>query len=286
MRPPVRDMAVNGALRAVLGVAQAMPYRRRVGFVGALTRDLVAPLSGYNRRSEANLRLIFPDLDAAARRRIARAAADNAGRTLAEIFSGQAFIDHVRDCALSGPGHAAIAEARAAGRPVILVTGHFGNYDVVRAWFAARGIQVGGLYKPLANEAFNALYESRIAQVNRPIFERGRRGLGQMVAHLRQGGMLGLLFDQRIRSAEPLDFLGQPARTAFSAADLALKHDALMVPVYGIRQPDGLSFDFAAEAPIPPGTARQMMQAATDSLAARVRADPGQYFWIHRRWKD
>jgi KDO2-lipid IV(A) lauroyltransferase len=285
VRRAAYDTAVNAALRGLLGVAGAMPYDRRVAFVGAVTRRLVAPLAGYHRRSDANLRLIFPDMPAAARRRIAHAAADNAGRTLAEIFSGAEFIDRVRDAPATGPGHAAIAEARAAGRPVILVSGHFGNYDVPRAWFAARGVQVGGLYKPLANQSFNEAYVEAIAGVSTPVFERGRRGLGQMVTFLREGGVLGVLFDQRIPKAATLDFLGQPARTAFSAAELCLKYDALMVPVYGIRGPDGLSFEFAAEAPIPHSDARTMMQAATDSLAARVRSDPGQYFWIHRRWK-
>lgn len=286
MRRPSYDTAVNAALRGLLGIARLMPYARRVAFVGAVTRGLVAPLAGYNRRSDANLRLVLPAMPPAERRRIARAAADNAGRTLAEIFSGAEFIARVREAPATGPGHAAIAEARAAGRPVILLTGHFGNYDVVRAWFAARGVEVGGLYKPLANRAFNAFYEAKISAVNGPIFERGRGGLGRMVGHLREGGLLFLLFDQRIPKAETLDFLGHPARTAFSAAELALRYDALMVPVYGIRQPDGLSFEFAAEAPIPHTDARTMMQAATDSLAARVRARPEQYFWIHRRWKD
>ncbi|MCX7645624.1 MAG: lysophospholipid acyltransferase family protein [Rhodobacteraceae bacterium] len=286
MRRPSYDTAVNAALRGLLGIARMMPYERRIPFVGAVTRGLVAPIAGYHRRSEANLRLVFPAMPPAERRRIARAAADNAGRALAEIFSGAEFIDRIREAPATGPGHAAIAEARAAGRPVILVSGHFGNYDVPRGWFAARGVEVGGLYKPLANQAFNEAYVAAIARVSTPVFERGRKGLGQMIGFLREGGVLGVLFDQRIPRAETLDFLGHPARTAFSAAELALKYDALMVPVYGIRQPDGLSFEFAAEPPIPHGDPRTMMQAATDSLAARVRARPEQYFWIHRRWKD
>ena len=280
------DLAVNASLRGLLGAARTMPYPMRVRFVGALTRSLVAPLAGYHRRSEANLRLIFPALGPAERRQIARAAADNAGRTLVEIFSGRAFIDHVRDAPATGPGHAATAAARPEGRPGILFSGLFGNCDGPRGWFAARGVGVGGLYKPLANEGFNEAYVEAISRVSTPVFERGRRGLGQMVGFLKEGGVLGALFDQRLPRAETLDFLGQPARTAFSAAELALKYGALMVPVYGIRQPDGLSFEFVAEAPIPHTDARTMMQAATDSLAARVRAMPGQYFWIHRRWKD
>lgn len=262
-----------------------LPYRWRVPLVGWITRAVVAPAAGYIRRSEENLALIFPDMPGPARSRLARAAADNAGRTLIEVFSDRDFIAHAGNARVSGPGMAAIEAARAEGRPVILISGHIGNYDVLRGWFAARGIDVGGLYKPLSNEAFNEVYERAISAVNGPIFERGRRGLGRMVTHLRDGGLLFLLFDQRIPHGEPLDFLGQPALTALSAAEMALKYDAVLVPVYGIRQPDGLDFELATEAPIPHSDPRAMMQALSDSLAARVRAHPEQYFWIHRRWK-
>ena len=57
-----------------------------------------------------------------------------------------------------------------------------------------------------------------------------------------------------------------------------------MIPVYGTRQPDGLSVAVEFEAPIPPAPPLEMTQAAADSLAARVRAHPGQYYWLHRRW--
>ena len=58
-----------------------------------------------------------------------------------------------------------------------------------------------------------------------------------------------------------------------------------MIPFYGIRQPDGLSFDTVLEAPVPHSDPLQMTQALNDSLAARVRQDPGQWFWVHRRWR-
>ncbi len=285
MRQAAYDWTINVALRLLLGLARLVPYRARVPLVGKLTLWTVAPVAGYLRRSRANLDLIFPEMYPAERDRIARASVENAGRTFVEIFSGRRFIRHVGEMPASGHGLAAVAEAQANGRPVILISGHFGNYDVLRAHYAAQGIQVGGLYKPLSNEAFNEAYVAAMSEVNGPMFERGRRGLAEMVAHLKSGGILGVLFDQRMAQGEPIEFLGHPALTALSAADLALKYDAVLVPVYGLRQPDGLSLEFVTEAPVPHTDARAMMQAVSDSLSARVRANPEQYFWIHRRWK-
>jgi KDO2-lipid IV(A) lauroyltransferase len=67
---------------------------------------------------------------------------------------------------------------------------------------------------------------------------------------------------------------------------LALRCNALLVPIYGIRRPDGLTFDTIIEAPVPHTDKMTMTQALTDSLDARVRAHPGQWFWVHRRWRD
>ncbi|HBR39360.1 MAG TPA: lauroyl acyltransferase, partial [Sulfitobacter pontiacus] len=118
-----------------------------------------------------------------------------------------------------------------------------------------------------------------------PVFPQGRRGTAGFVRHLKEGGQLVLLFDQHVFGAPALDFLGQPANTALSAAELALRYDALLIPFYGIRQADGVSFDTVLEAPVPHSDAVAMTQALNDSLTARVNADPEQWFWVHRRWR-
>jgi KDO2-lipid IV(A) lauroyltransferase len=118
-----------------------------------------------------------------------------------------------------------------------------------------------------------------------PVFAQGRKGTSGFVKHLKQGGQLVLLFDQHVFDAPALDFLGKPALTAISAAQLALRYDAVLIPFYGIRQADGLSFDTVLEPPIPASDAMTMTQALNDSLSARIKNDPTQWFWVHRRWR-
>jgi KDO2-lipid IV(A) lauroyltransferase len=79
--------------------------------------------------------------------------------------------------------------------------------------------------------------------------------------------------------------MGRKARTSLSAAERALKYNCLLVPVYGIRQPDGISFELLIEPPIPHSTPEIMTQALNDSLEAQVRAHMDQWFWVHRRWR-
>lgn len=272
-------------LRGLIALMRALPYGVRVRLMGWLMRAVIAPLAGYRRRAEENLALVWPDMPLTERRRIARAVADNAGRTLIENYSSAELQARMARVTPQGPGFAALEKARAEGRPVILVSGHFGNFEAGRAALVTRGYEIGGLYRPMQNPWFNEHYRLTMENMGGPVFPQGRRGTAGFVRHLRQGGMLVLLIDQHNYRGAHLTFMGLPAQTALSATDLALKYGAEVIPFYGIRQPDGLSFAVEMEAPIAPSDTETMTQALNDSLEAHVRQHPGQWFWIHRRWK-
>lgn len=281
----LRHWMQDRALRSLIWLLLRLPYRWRVPLCGWVMSRVIAPFAGYRQRVRDNLALVLPDLPEAEIARIAIAVPDNVGRTVIEIYSGEEFVSHAIAHPLTGGGVAALEAAHKAGQPVILVTGHFGNYDASRAALIARGYRVGALYMPMANRHFNEHYVQAISGIGTPLFPRGRAGLAAMVRHLRSGGMLGMLVDQHMRHGEELTFFGQEALTALSAADLALKYGALLVPTYAVRKADGLSFEIIVEKPIPVGTPEAMTQALNDSLEALVRQHLDQWFWIHRRWK-
>ncbi len=285
--PPfnMRYWLQDRALRSLIWVLLRLPYRWRVPLCGWVLSRVISPMAGYDARIRTNLALVMPDLPKAEVDRIVRAVPDNVGRTIIEIYSGAEFVARTRQYPLTGAGVAALDEAHQTSRPVILVTGHFGNYDASRAALIARGYRVGALYMPMGNPYFNAHYVRAISGIGTPLFPRGRSGLSAMVRHLRGGGMLGMLVDQHMRHGEQLTFFGEEALTALSAAELALKYDALLIPTYAVRRDDGLSFDIIVEAPIPHGTPEAMTQALNDSLETLVRQHIDQWFWIHRRWK-
>ncbi|MEH7829199.1 lysophospholipid acyltransferase family protein [Gemmobacter denitrificans] len=275
----------NLLLRGLIGFLLLLPYRWRVPLCGWVFARVIAPLAGYDRRVRENLKLIFPDMPEPEIQRMLRAVPDNVGRTVIELYSGAAFVARAKAAPLHGPGLAALEEARATGRPVVLVTGHFGNYDASRAALIGRGFPVGGLYRPMTNRFFNAHYVAAISAIGTPLFARGRSGMAEMIRFLRSGGFLGIVQDQHMNRGVRLSFFGQPALTALSAAELALKYDALIVPTYATRMTNGLDFDILVDAPIPHGTPEAMTQALNDHLETHVRQHLDQWFWIHRRWK-
>ena len=271
---------------AALGIARALPWRARVAFGGWLGRRIVTGVPKFRRRVEANLAYVLPELDAPARARIAAETGETFGRTFVEIFSMAEFKGRRPWGEARGPGLQAAREARAAGRPVLLVTGHFGQWEAGRAAAAeALGGEVAGVYRPLNNPYLDAPYVRELELGGRPMFPKGPAGLRGLLGHLAKGGAVAMLVDQYDRRAPLLDFLGRPAPSLTLAADLALRTGAALIPGYGLRAADGLTMQVTLEAPIPHTTAAEMTQALNDSLAAQVRAHPGQYFWLHRRWR-
>ena len=276
----------NLLFRGLIGAGLLLPYHWRVPAMGWVVSRVLAPLAGWRARVRTNLAHVMPDLPEEEVRRICRAAPDNAGRTLIEIYSGDSFKARAVNAPITGPGLAALEEARKTGRPVILVTGHFGNYDAVRASLIARGHNMGALYRAMRNPYFNAHYVRAISAIGEPMFLQGPTGMKQLVKHLRAGGVLGILTDLNNLSGEALDFFGKPAMTSMITAELALKYDAALIPVYAVRQDNGLDFEIIAQAPITPTDAKTMTQDVNHQLEALVRKNIGQWFWIHRRWKS
>lgn len=284
--PPLPDRLASGAFLALIAIARLLPYHLRIPAVGWFFARILAPLAGWRRRIRDNLALARPDLSADDIRHLLRKVPDNAGRSLAEIYSGEEFTSRIRASdPLEGPGLALLEQAFTEDRPVILACAHFGNYDAMRAALAARGWPVGALYRPMNNAAFNRHYVPAIAAIAEPVFPRGRSGLASMLRFLKGGGWLALGFDQFDGNGAELRFFDLPTRTVLTPAELALRNDALMMPIAGIRQPDGLSFRVHVGAPIAHGEPREMMQALNDDLEMLVRRHMDQWFWIHRRWK-
>lgn len=279
------DWITDRALRGIIRTALALPYDQRVAWFGAAVARGIAPLAGYRKRAEDQLELVWPDMGVLDRRALAGRVCNNFGRTLIENYSGADFAAQIEGAAVTGDGLDVLARAKAEGRPVLFVTGHFGNHEAPRLALVQRGYTIGGLYRPAANPYFNAHYEKTMLDMSGDVFAQGKKGTIGFLRMLREGGMGTLLFDVRVTSAPEIPFMGHPAHTATSVADIALRTNALVLPYFGIRQPDGLSFKIAVEAPIDHGDPLDMMKQITARLEARIHANPEQWFWVHRRWK-
>ncbi|AGT08673.1 lysophospholipid acyltransferase family protein [Paracoccus aminophilus] len=286
-KPPLADRLANAAFLGLMKLVRPLPYEKRIPTVGWIFSHVLGPLAGWRKRIRVNLAMARPDLDASEVKRLTRAVPNNAGRAIGEIYSGKEFTRRIEQSdPLYGPGLPALEEAARSGRPVILACAHFANYDAFRAALHAKGWPVGALYRPMNNEAFNEHYIPAMQAIAEPLFPRGRSGLAAMLRFLKGGGWLALGFDQYDRHGVELSFFGLPTKTVQTPAELAIRYDALIVPISAIRQADGLSFRVLVGEPVPHGEPGQMMQSLNDDLEALIRLHMEQWLWIHRRWKQ
>ena len=280
------DFSIYIFVRFLLGILSILPYRTKIALGGLIYQKIISPLSGNRKRIIDNLSLIFPDLEKRKREELCSQVPNNIGRTLFELLSPNAFSNIAKSAKVSGPGFKILKDAQEQKKPVILVSGHFGNYDVVRVVLNTNQISVGALYKPMSNPYFNTFYERCIKQIAEPLFPRGRAGMGNMMRYLEDGNVVALLIDQYMSHGEPLKFLGHTAYTATSAAKLALKHDALLITFYVVRNNDGVNFDLVFESPVKHSTPSKMTQVLNDRLEKQIRKNMGQWLWTHKRWKS
>jgi KDO2-lipid IV(A) lauroyltransferase len=281
------EWLIDRALRGLIATALLLPYSTRISFFGRVTRYVIAPLAGFTRRSRDNLALIWPERPDAERHRIAAQVSENVGRMLIENYSPTDMARRAVNFPISGDGWDEVQQARAEKRPILVVTGHFGNYEAARAALNHKGVSLGAVYRPMSNPYVNAHYVAMMEAVAGPMFPSGGKGgMTGFVRQLAKGTPMLLLNDLSIWRGETMPFLGQPAKTAISAAEMAIKFNALLVPAYAIRDADNpLDYRIVVEAPIPHSDPITMTQALNQSLEKRIIATPDQWFWIHRRWK-
>lgn len=231
------------------------------------------------------------DLPPRERRRLGRAFYAQLGTTLLE-FCGYWRLGRARTLALVDAEGAEHLDAVAGtGRGALLVSGHFGNWELLGAWLAARGHAVDFLVKTQSNQRVDRLQNRLRARAGVGIIRSGP-SVRAMVRALRTGGLVGLLGDQ---DAGPgglfLDFLGQPASVFRGTAQLAWKLQVPVVTGFLVRQPDGrhravIGPPITVDPSWDEATAvRRITAEHTQRLAAMVRRYPDHYFWVHRRWK-
>ena len=273
-------------IHLVLNILKIFPYRSRIHAGSLIFRIFISPLTGNKKRIESNLNLVMPNLLENEKKELASRCLYNIGMTMFELLSPKDFKLAGQRAKVLGPGIALLERARDESKPVILISGHFGNYDVIRANLISKGYELGALYRPMNNPYFNATYLKSISSIGVPLFARGNNGMAEMMKFLRDGKSIALLIDQHMANGEPLKFFGKTAFTATSAAKMALKYNAILMPFFVVRKGRTSDFDLHFEAPIEHSNPIKMTQDFNDRLEARVKENPDQWLWTHKRWKS
>ena len=251
---------------------------------------LVGRLGIRRRVALGNLAIAFPELGSAARANILDAHYRELGRVVAEYarlgeLGASRPIPAVGE--LRGMEH--LERAHAAGRGAILMSGHYGNFELMAA-AVGQHFPMDLVVRPLSNPRVDAWVQSERTRAGFGLIsaDRGVRGVFES---LRANRFVAMLADQDARRQGVfVPFFGRSTSTAVGPARISLQRNAPIVMGFGIRRPDG-RIDLSVEAPLEierpdaDDAALRLTALHTARLEARIRAHPAMWFWLHRRWK-
>jgi KDO2-lipid IV(A) lauroyltransferase len=275
--------------RALVSGVRALGWRRSL-VVGAALGDALRQLGVRRRVALENLRFAFPEKSEAERAAILAEHYRELGRVtveyarLAELVHapGDQVVAHVR-----GLEH--LLALREQKRGAVLLTGHFGNFELLGAWLG-RLHPVDVVVQGLSNPGVERLLDEQRRAAGIGLIPLGA-GIRRVHQALRAGRWVAVLGDQDARRHGVfVPFLGRLASTPIGPARLALAARVPIVMGFPSRRPDGrheLDVDPPLELTDPeaPDAVERLTALHTARLEARIRQHPASWFWLHRRWK-
>jgi Kdo2-lipid IVA lauroyltransferase/acyltransferase len=290
----VVDYLIYAVVRFVLAVVQALPFRAAC----RLAEGLAWLAYHLDRRHRLvaldNLQHAFPEMDDRARDRLVRGVYRHFCVLVVEL-------SRLPRCmhATTWRRHLDLAGAeRMVGhftgkRPLLVVSGHFGNWEMGGYAMGLFGFQTYAVARTLDNPYLNDFLLHQFRQRSGQTILNKDGDFERIQTVLRGGGVLGTLADQDAgQRGQFVEFFGRPASTHKAVALLALEYDAIMLVIGNPRVGGPLEYQTIVGDVIDsreyhgrPDAVRLITERYTKALEGMVRQYPEQYFWLHRRWK-
>ena len=280
--------------RTAIAVVQALRIETCHGLARCLAH-LAHDVIGLRRKViEENLEHAFPHLSAETRDCLARQSWEHLFLMIFEITHTERKIHETnwrRHIRLKN--HRLMVEAMLDERPTVLVSGHVGNFEIAGHMTGLFGLKTFTIARPLDNPYLDRFFVRFCQSKGQTILPK-KGSAAQIDDSLSSGGILIAMGDQ---AAGPkgcwVDFFGRPASTHKAIALFSLVNEAPLVVCYGLRTSGPMQFEIGAVGMVDPRHdkpettgVRELTQWYTDRLEDLIRRDPGQYWWVHRRWKD
>ena len=250
---------------------------------------LLGPLFRSNDLSYSNLSISFPNLDKFEKKKIIKKMWENYGKIFAEYmfikqfrkkpeFSKKIFIENDQ----------IINEIKESSEPVIFISGHFNNFELMAMQIEKSGINLTAIYRPLNNIFLNPIMERiRKKYICRNQIKKGISGMKDLLKSFKDKSSIALMIDQRVSEGIRSNFFGKEALTTTIPAQFVKKFNTKIVPVY-IERLENDGFKIKYHNPLifnSNSSIESITLKLNQELEKMILNNPEQWIWTHNRWK-
>lgn len=268
-----------------------LPFKASVGFGGWIGRHL-GPLAPLNKRVTSNLKKCFPDITPSEMQKIVVEMWENFARLAAEYARADEFWDGKTLRHIEIVGIENLKQLQNDNKPGIIFTAHTGNWQMITLAAQSVGFDLTQMYRPANNPWVDALMLRCQKLAVKHVITKGKGGPKDLLSLVKKGGHALLLVDQKMGEGISVPFLGREAMTATGVARIYLNQGCPLLPARSERL-EGSQFRVTFYPPlefIPEGDHQKdmynLLLHINTMIGEWVKERPGQWLWLHRRWKD
>ena len=257
-------------------------------YIGGLLGNIFGPLIRKKKLIKNNILKALPNIDEKKINLIQKNMWNSYGRILSEyvflkelksnnfkkniIVEGQEVLDKIRD----------------SKKPVIFVSGHFSNYELMTLQIVKTNIPLSAVYRPL-NNFFMRMVQDKIRNkyISENYIPKGVAGTRKLLKYFRKGTSIAIMIDQRVSQGEKIKFFNHDAYTTTIPAQFSKKYKCEIVPIY-IERLGGTKFKIIINKPMKFKNEDSIKKITTDLnlwLESMILKNPSQWIWTHNRWK-
>ena len=257
-------------------------------FIGGKLFELMGPLFRSKKIIHSNIKKAIPNISLKDTEKITKQMWNNYGRVFSEYMFIKNYRNDLFNSHITIKGQDILKDLKKNNKPVIFISGHLSNFELMAMTIEKFGIKLAAIYRPLNNHFLNILMERiRKKYICKHQVKKGIGGLREIVKLNRIGFSTALMIDQRVSQGIKSNFFNQPAFTTTIPAQLVKKYNYPIVPLF-IERFEGTKFKIKIQKPIyfsKKESEKEITEKLNIVLEKMILIKPGQWIWSHNRWK-
>jgi len=257
-------------------------------YIGGKIFEKVGPLFRSRNLIHTNIKKAIPEIDLNNLNRITKSMWNNYGRIFAEYIFIKDFRAGKFESQIKIEGKEVLDEIIKLNKPVVFISGHFSNFELMAMQIEKAGVKLSAIYRPLNNIFLNkVMVRIREKYICKNQIKKGIGGMKKLIALKKDNFSTALMIDQRLTEGIKSNFFNQKASTTTIPAQLVKKFNIPVVPVY-IERINSINFKITVNKPLNfsnESSIKEITDRLNIILEKMILQKPEQWIWSHNRWK-